>query len=49
MFQSDNGMEYLTSDLILFCRERGIRIQKTVPRTPQFKTVLANIKKSLVS
>lgn len=47
-FRSDNGREYLSNEMLSFCKDRGIHVQNTVPYTPQSNGISERLNRSLV-
>ncbi|VFQ86160.1 unnamed protein product, partial [Cuscuta campestris] len=45
--KSDNGGEYISTEFMDYCAERGIRMIKTVPRTPQQNGVAERMNRTL--
>lgn len=44
----DNGGEYISNDLKMFCRKNGIRVDYTIPFTPQQNGKAERMNRSLV-
>ncbi|KAI3767934.1 hypothetical protein L2E82_18363 [Cichorium intybus] len=46
-FRSDNGGEYSSKEFVDYCANQGIRMQKTVPETPQQNGVAERMNRTL--
>jgi hypothetical protein len=48
IFRSDNGTEYINDDLVTWCKENGIELQRTAPYSPQQNGTAERLNRTLV-